>query len=183
MKNIKKQNNMKNINSDLLIEIFNKLSKLSDLNKFINFHEDSSKNKEEFIISLSITQDQKKMIQAMNIDENIEELLSIDLKEFIFKKCTDFIYSNNKSISKEELTEDMLNQHLILGGPGALLDLSNNEISVLDHNKKFSDRSLTLFKKINLFLDYESIKFQVISMNEFSPQVNLKFNFCIEDSK
>ena len=176
----KKQNNM---NADLLIEIFNKLIKLEDLNKFINFHEDSSKNKEEFIISLSVTQDQKKMIQSMNIDEDIEELLSINLKEVIFKKCTDFIYSNNKSISKEELAEDMLNEHLILGGPGALLDLSNNEINVLDYNKKFSDRSLTLFKKINLFLDYESIKLQVINTNEFSPQVNLKFNFCIEDLK
>ena len=170
----KKQNNM---NADLLIEIFNKLIKLEDLNKFINFHEDSSKNKEEFIISLSVTQDQKKMIQSMNIDEDIEELLSINLKEVIFKKCTDFIYSNNKSISKEELAEDMLNEHLILGGPGALLDLSNNEINVLDYNKKFSDRSLTLFKKINLFLDYESIKLQVINTNEFSPQVNLKFNY------
>ena len=174
---------MKKINAGLLIEIFNKLSNLSDLNKFINFHEDSSKNKEEFIISLNVTQDQKKMIQDMNIDENIEKIIILELKEFIFKKCTDFIYSNNKSIIKEELTEDMLNDHLILGGPKALLDLSNNEISVLDHNKNFSDQSLTLFKKINLFLDYESIKFQVISMDGFSPQVNLKFNFCIEDSK
>lgn len=168
---------MKKINAELLIEIFNKLSRLSDLNKFINFHEDSSKNKEEFIISLNVTHDQKKMIQDMNIDENLEEIIILELKEFIFKKCTDFIYSNNKSISKEELTEDMLNDYLILGGPKALLDLSNNEISVLDHNKNFSDQSLTLFKKVNLFLDYESIKFQVISMNEFSPHVNLKFKF------
>jgi thymidylate synthase len=174
---------MKNINADLLIKIFNKAIESKDLNKFVFFHEDSSKNKEEFFISISITQDQKKMIQSMNIDENVEKTILSDLKEFIFKKCTDFIYSNNKSITKEELVEDILKKHLVLGGPGALLDLSNNEIGVLDYNKKFSDKSLTIFKKINLFLDYESIKFQVISSDGFSPQINLKFNFCIEDSK
>jgi hypothetical protein len=174
---------MKNINDDLLIKIFNKAIESNDLNKFVYCHEDSSKNKEEFFISISLTQDQKKMIQSMNIDENLEKTILFDLKEFIFKKCTDFIYSNNKSIAKEELAEDILKKHLVLGGPGALLDLSNNEIGVLDYNKKFSDRSLTIFKKINLFLDYKSIKFQVISADGFSPQINLKFNFCIEDSK
>jgi len=99
---------MKNINADLLIKIFNKAIESKDLNKFVFFHEDSSKNKEEFFISISITQDQKKMIQSMNIDENVEKTILSDLKEFIFKKCTDFIYSNNKSITKEELVEDIL---------------------------------------------------------------------------
>lgn len=177
---------MKKITHESLIEIFENIFRSDDrLVKLVSIHSDSSKIKEEFIISLSITSDQQKIIQSMNIDDSIEEYITGELKEFIFNKCADFVYSNNKLTNCDSLEENvnlLPNEFMLLGGSSALSNLSddNDIVKILDHNKRFNDHSIVIFKKINLFLDYNSIKIQTIGLAEFIPQLNLKFNFSIE---
>lgn len=174
---------MKPINESFLIDAFNKVLKSGDLEKLINLEEaDSNKNFEEHLISIPLTSDQYKTIQSLNIDEKTEEHLLLELKEYFFKKITDFIYSNKKIIQKEDLHQTIDNQ-IVLGSSGAIMDIPENISTILDYNKRFNDNSLAITDIINLIIDYNSIRIQTIGMESFVPIMNCKFSFCLVDSE
>jgi hypothetical protein len=173
---------MKLINETFLIDTFDKVLKSGDLQKLINVKKSESNELEEHLISMSITSEQHKLIQSLNIDEKVEKYLLSELKEHFFKKITDFIYSNKKIIQKNELGQNIDNQ-IVIGSSGAIMDIPENISTILDYNKRFSDNSLAITDSIDLILDYNSIRIQTIGMEGFAPQMNCKFSFCLSDSE
>ena len=174
---------MKQIEETFLIDTFDKVLKSKDLQKLINLKKSDSNELEEHSISMSITSEQQKMIQSLNIDEKTEKYLSSELKEYFFKKITDFIYSTKKIIQKDELDHNNIDNQIVIGSSGAIMDIPENVSTILDYNKRFSDNSLVITGSINLILDYNSIRIQVIGMEGFTPQMNCKFSFCLADSE
>ena len=178
--NLNKNKYMKLINETFLIDTFDKVLKSGDLQKLINLKKSNSNELEEHLISMSITSEQQKMIQSLNIDEKTEKYLSSELKEYFFKKITDFIYSTKKIITKDEFNQNNIDNQIVIGSSGAIMDIPENVSTILDYNKRFSDNSLVITDGINLILDYNSIRIQVIGMEGFAPQMNCKFSFCID---
>jgi hypothetical protein len=172
---------MKKIDKKLIKHLFEQAFKDEDLIKLLNIQKDPSKNKENYTINISITSDEDRIINLMKINKNLEYRIISDLKDFILKKALDHAYLNKKLINKNEISE-IASDELVIGGSGALVDLPDHLTKVLDYNKKFEDTSVLITKKLNLFIDYTSISLQVISMDKFAPQLNLKFSFCIEGS-
>jgi hypothetical protein len=173
---------MNTINETFLIDTFDKVLKSQDLQKLVNVKKSESSGLEEHLISMSITSDQHKLIVSLNIDEKTEKHLLSELKEYFFKKITDFIYSNKKIIQKNELDQNIDNQ-IVIGSSGAIMDIPENISTILDYNKRFSDNSLAITDSIDLIIDYNSIRIQTIGMEGFAPMVNCKFSFCLSDSK
>jgi hypothetical protein len=173
---------MNTINETFLIDTFDKVLKSQDLQKLVNVKKSESSGLEEHLISMSITSDQRKLISSLNIDEKTEKYLLSELKEYFFKKITDFIYSNKKIIQKNELDQNIDNQ-IVIGSSGAIMDIPENISTILDYNKRFSDNSLAITDSIDLIIDYNSIRIQTIGMEGFAPMVNCKFSFCLSDSK
>jgi len=177
--NLNKNKYMKLINETFLIDTFDKVLKSGDLQKLINLKKTNSNELEEHLISMSITSEQQKMIQSLNIDEKTEKYLSSELKEYFFKKITDFIYSTKKIITKDEFNQNNIDNQIVIGSSGAIIDIPENVSTILDYNKRFSDNSLVITDGINLILDHNSIRIQVIGMEGFAPQMNCKFSFCL----
>ena len=173
---------MNTINETFLIDTFDKVLKSQDLQKLVNVKKSESSGLEEHLISMSITSDQHKLIVSLNIDEKTEKYLLSELKEYFFKKITDFIYSNKKIIQKNELDQNMDNQ-IVIGSSGAIMDIPENISTILDYNKRFSDNSLAITDSIDLIIDYNSIRIQTIGMEGFAPMMNCKFSFCLSDSE
>lgn len=173
---------MKLINETFLIDTFDRVLKSGDLQKLVNVKKSESNELEEHLISMSITSEQHKLIQSLNIDEKVEKYLLSELKEYFFKKITDFIYSNKKIIQKNELGQNIDNQ-IVIGSSGAIMDIPDNISTILDYNKKFSDNSLATTNSIDLILDYNSIRIQTIGMEGSAPMMNCKFSFCLSDSE
>lgn len=171
---------MKQIEETFLIDTFDKVLKSEDLQKLINLKKSESNGLEEHLISMSITSDQHKLIESLNIDEKTEKYLLSELKEYFFKKITDFVYSNKKIIQKKELDQNIDNQ-IVIGSCAAIMDIPENVSTVLDYNKSWSDNSLVITDSIDLIIDYNSIRIQVIGMEGFTPQMNCKFSFCLAD--
>ena len=117
----------------------------------------------------------------MNIDEKVEKYLLSELKDYFFKKITDFIYSKKKIIQKKELPQNIDNQ-IVIGSSGAIMDIPENISIILDYNKSFSDNSLAITDRIDLIIDYNSIRIQTIGMEGFAPMMNCKFSFCLSNS-
>ena len=82
---------MNTINETFLIDTFDKVLKSQDLQKLVNVKKSESSGLEEHLISMSITSDQRKLISSLNIDEKTEKYLLSELKEYFFKKITNFI--------------------------------------------------------------------------------------------
>ena len=181
--NLNKNKYMKLINETFLIDTFDKVLKSGDLQKLINLKKTNSNELEEHLISMSITSEQQKMIQSLNIDEKTEKYLSSELKEYFFKKITDFIYSTKKIITKDEFNQNNIDNQIVIGSSGAIMDIPENVSTILDYNKRFSDNSLVITDGINLILDHNSIRIQVIGMEGFAPQMNCKFSFCLAVSE
>jgi len=173
---------MNKIDETFLIDTFDKILKSEDLQKLINVKKSESDELEEHLISMSITSEQHKLIHSMNIDEKVETYLLSELKEYFFKKITDFIYSNKKIIQKNELDQNIDNQ-IVIGSSGAIMDIPENISTILDYNKRFSDNSLAITDSIDLIIDYNSIRIQTIGMEGFAPMMNCKFSFCLSDSE
>lgn len=173
---------MKQIEETFLIDTFDKVLKSEDLQKLINVKKSESDELEEHFISMSITSDQHKLISSLNIDEKVEMYLLSELKEYFFKKITDFIYSNKKIIQKNELDQNIDNQ-IVIGSAGAIMDIPENISTILDYNKRLSDNSLAITNSIDLIIDYNSIRIQTIGMEGFAPMMNCKFSFCLSDSE
>lgn len=173
---------MNKIDETFLIDTFDKILKSEDLQKLINVKKSESDELEEHLISMSITSEQHKLIHSMNIDEKVEKYLLSELKEYFFKKITDFIYSNKKIIQKNELDQNVDNQ-IVIGSSGAIMDIPENISTILDYNKRFSDNSLAITDSIDLIIDYNSIRIQTIGMEGFAPMMNCKFSFCLSDSE
>jgi hypothetical protein len=169
---------MKLINETFLIDTFDEVLKSGDLQKLVNVKKSESNELEEHLISISITSEQRKYGQS--IDEKMEKCLLFELKEYFFKKITDFIYSNKKIIQKNELGQNIDNQ-IVIGSSGAIMDIPENISTILDYNKRFSDNSLAITDSIDLILDYNSIRIQTIAMDGFAPKMNCKFSFCLSD--
>jgi hypothetical protein len=174
---------MKLINETFLINTFDEVLKSGDLQKLVNVKKSESNELEEHLISMSITSEQQKMIQSLNIDEKTEEYLSFELKDYFFKKITDFIYSTKKTIQNDELDYNNIDNQIVIGSSGAIIDIPENISTILDHNKSFSDNSLAITNSIDLILDYNSIRIQTIGMEGFAPKMNCKFSFCLFDSE
>ena len=170
------------INKTFLIDTFDKVLKSGDLQKLVNVKKSESNILEEHLISMSITSEQHKSISSLNIDEKIEKYLLSEIKEYFFKKITDFIYSNKKIIQKNELGQNIDNQ-IVIGSSGAIMDIPENISTILDYNKRFNDNSLAITDSIDLIIDYNSIKIQTIGMEGFAPRMNLKFSFCLADTE
>ena len=173
---------MNKIDETFLIDTFDKILKSEDLQKLINVKKSESDELEEHLISMSITSEQHKLIHSMNIDEKVEKYLLSEFKEYFFKKITDFIYSNKKIIQKNELDQNIDNQ-IVIGSSGAIMDIPENISTILDYNKRFSDNSLAITDSIDLIIDYNSIRIQTIGMEGFAPMMNCKFSFCLSDSE
>ena len=173
---------MNTINETFLIDTFDKVLKSQDLQKLVNVKKSESDELEEHFISMSITSDQHKLISSLNIDEKVEMYLLSELKEYFFKKITDFIYSNKKIIQKNELDQNIDNQ-IVIGSAGAIMDIPENISTILDYNKRLSDNSLAITNSIDLIIDYNSIRIQTIGMEGFAPMMNCKFSFCLSDSE
>ena len=173
---------MKQIEETFLIDTFDKVLKSQDLQKLVNVKKSESSGLEEHLISMSITSDQHKLIVSLNIDEKTEKHLLSELKEYFFKKITDFIYSNKKIIQKNELDQNIDNQ-IVIGSAGAIMDIPENISTILDYNKRLSDNSLAITDSIDLIIDYNSIRIQTIGMEGFAPMMNCKFSFCLSDSE
>ena len=173
---------MYTLNETFLIDTFDKVLKSQDLQKLVNVKKSESSGLEEHLISMSITSDQHKLIVSLNIDEKTEKHLLSELKEYFFKKITDFIYSNKKIIQKNELDQNIDNQ-IVIGSAGAIMDIPENISTILDYNKRLSDNSLAITDSIDLIIDYNSIRIQTIGMEGFAPMMNCKFSFCLSDSK
>ena len=172
---------MNTIDETFLIDTFDKILKSEDLQKLINVKKSESNELEEHLISMSITSEQHKLIHSMNIDEKVEKYLLSELKDYFFKKITDFIYSKKKIIQKKELPQNIDNQ-IVIGSSGAIMDIPENISIILDYNKSFSDNSLAITDRIDLIIDYNSIRIQTIGMEGFAPMMNCKFSFCLSDS-
>ena len=170
------------INETFLSDTFDKVLKSGDLQKLVNVKKSESSGLEEHLISMSITSDQHKLIASLNIDEKTEKYLLSELKEYFFKKITDFVYSNKKIIQKNELDQNIDNQ-IVIGSSGAIMDIPENISTILDYNKRFSDNSLAITDIVDLILDYNSIRIQTIGMEGFAPRMNCKFSFCLSDSE
>ena len=173
---------MNAINETFLINTFDKVLKSGDLQKLVNVKKSESNGLEEHLISMSITSDQHKLIASLNIDEKTEEYLLSEIKEYFFKKITDFVYSSKKIIQKNELDQNIDNQ-IVIGSSGAIMDIPENISTILDYNKRFSDNSLAITDSIDLIIDYNSIRIQTIGMEGFAPIMNCKFSFCLSDSE
>lgn len=173
---------MNTINETFLIDTFNKVLKSQDLQKLVNVKKSESNVLEEHLISMSITSEQHKLIQSLNIDEKTEEYLLSELKDYFFKKILDFVYSNKRILDKNELDQNIDNQ-IVIGSSGAIMDIPENISTILDYNKSFSDKTLVVTDSVDLILDYNSIKMQTIGMEGFAPKVNLKFSFCLADTE
>ena len=173
---------MNTINETFLIDTFDKVLKSQDLQKLVNVKKSESSGLEEHLISMSITSDQHKLIASLNIDEKTEEYLLSEIKEYFFKKITDFVYSSKKIIQKNELDQNIDNR-IVIGSSGAIMDIPENISTILDYNKRFSDNSLAITDSIDLILDYNSIRIQTIGMEGFAPIMNCKFSFCLSDSE
>ena len=173
---------MKLINETFLIDTFDKVLKSGDLQKLVNVKKSESNELEEHLISISITSDQLKLIRSLNIDEKTEEYLLSELKDYFFKKILDFVYSNSTILDKNELYQNIDNQ-IVIGSSGAIMDIPENISTILDYNKRFSDNSLAITDSIDLILNYNSIRIQTIGMEGFAPKMNLKFSFCLADTE
>jgi len=170
------------VDETFLIDTFDKVLGSGDLQKLVNVKKSESNGLEEHLISISITSEQHKLIQPLNIDEKTQSYLLSELEEYFFKKITDFIYSNKKIIQKNELGQNIDNR-IVIGSSGAIVDIPENISTILDYNKSFSDNSLVITDRINLIIDYNSIKIQIIGMEGFAPKMNCKFSFCLSDSE
>jgi len=173
---------MKLINETFLIDTFDKVLKSGDLQKLVNVKKSESNELEEHLISISITSDQHKLIRSLNIDEKTEEYLLSELKDYFFKKILDFVYSNSTILDKNELYQNIDNQ-IVIGSSGAIMDIPENVSTILDYNKSFSDKTLVVTDSVDLILDYNSIKIQTIGMGGFAPKMILKFSFCLADTE
>ena len=171
---------MKLINETFLIDMFDEVLKSGDLQKLVNVKKSESNELEEHSVSVSITSEQSKSIHSLNMDEKVEKYLLSELKDYFFKKITDFIYSNKKIIQKNELGQNIDNQ-IVIGSSGAIMDIPENISTILDYNKRFGDNSLAITDSIDLILDYNSIRIQTIGMEGFAPQMNCKFSFCLAE--
>lgn len=171
---------MNTINETFLIDTFDEVLKSQDLQKLVNVKKSESDVLEEHTISMSITSEQYKLIQSLNIDEKTEKYLLSELKDYFFKKILDFVYSNKRILDKNEL-ENIDNQ-IVIGSSGAIMNIPENVSTILDYNKNFSDKTLFVTDSVDLILDYNSIKIQTIGMEGFAPKMNLKFSFCLAET-
>ena len=76
-----------------------------------------------------------------------------------------------------------IDNQIMIGSAGAIMDITENISTILDYNKRLSDNSLAITNSIDLIIDYNSIRIQTIGMEGFAPMVNCKFSFCLSDSK